>query len=183
MSWNEHQCEWIRDRIDAYVDGIESDLPAAEHAAIARHASACDACAQEIAFARRVRDELRSLAIPSAPPSVVARAQTQAESPRARVVPLRPRLFARRWIPAVAAAALLVAALWVESDRRRAAHDVAVENAARETALAFSYLNKYARRTGTIVEDDVIERRLLAPVEKAIEKSGVTETKPVAGQS
>jgi len=136
-----------------------------------------------LALAERVQAEFRALAIPSAPASVIDRARAEAAGTRGRVVRLHPRAGARRWIPAAVAAALLVAAVFVEQNRRRAAEDAAVEHAARETAVAFAYLNKYARRAGDIVEDEVIEQRLLAPVEKAMEKSGVTETKSVAGQS
>ena len=85
-------------------------------------------------------------------------------------------------MPAAAAALLLISAVWVERDRRRA-NELAVEQAARDAGVAFAYFNKYARRAGNIVEDEVIEQRLVAPMEKAMEKSGVRETKAGPGQS
>jgi anti-sigma factor RsiW len=183
MSSNERTCEWVRDRIDAFVDGAESDLADDERADVARHVASCIECAEELALARRVGAELRAMAIPAAPPAVVERAQAHVASERDRVVRLRPRDRARRWASIAAAAVLLIAALWIEGDRRRAAETVAIEQATYDAAVAFAYLSKYARRTGDIVEDEVIERRLVAPVERAMEKTGVTETKTDAGQS
>ncbi len=182
MSSREPSCDWVLDRLDAFVDGVESDLSDDERLAVASHLESCASCAREFALAERVRDELRGMAIPSAPPSVVDRAERAAASAGSNVVALRPRARARRWLPVAAAALVLVSAVWVERDRRRA-HELAVEEAAREAGVAFAYFNKYARRTGVIVEDEVIEQRLLAPVERAIQKSGVIETKSDAGQS
>ncbi len=183
MSTHEPTCEWVRDSLDAFIDGNDSNLTAGERSDVKRHAAACAACAEELALAERVGAELRAMAIPSAPAPVVDRALADVADTRGRVVRLHPRARLRRWIPATVAAALLVAAVWVEQNRRRAADAAAVELAARETAVAFAYLNKYARRASDIVEDEVIEQRLLAPVEKVMEKSGVSETKTDAGQS
>ncbi len=180
MSSNERTCEWVRDRIDACLDGELSD---ADRAELARHAESCAECAHELSLATRVLAGFRDLAIPAAPASVIERAEAEIESGRGRVVRIRPRARALRWIPAAAAAVLLLTAVWIDRERRRAAEQVAIEEAARDAAVAFAYLNKYARRAGDIVEDDVIQRRLIAPVEKAMEKSGVTETKADAGQS
>lgn len=183
MSTHEPNCEWVRDRIDAFIDGNDSDLTAGERNDVKRHTTDCAACAEDLALAQRMGAELRAMAIPSAPAPVVDRALADVTDTRGRVVRLHPRARWRRWIPATVAAALLVAAVSVEQNRRRAAEAAAVEHAARETAVAFAYLNKYARRAGDIVEDEVIEQRLMAPVEKVMEKSGVTETKTDAGQS
>ncbi|HEU4929322.1 MAG TPA: hypothetical protein VFU38_05780, partial [Candidatus Krumholzibacteria bacterium] len=79
--------------------------------------------------------------------------------------------------------AVILAGLTVADQRRRAANELAVEQAARDAAIAFAYIGKYTRRAGDIVESEVIEQRLLAPVGKAMEKSGVTETKSSPSQS
>ena len=185
-SVDRHECEWVSDRIDAFIDGVESDLSDAERLRVAGHLESCDGCARELALAERVRDGLRGMDFSSAPESVVERAARALEAP-ANVVrlPHRRRPRAARWVPAAVAAALLLAAVFLESDRRRrvASSPVAIETAARDAALAFAYVNKYTRRTGAIVEDEVIEQRLVVPMEKAMEKSGVVETKPGPGQS
>ena len=183
MRSHDHECEWVRDHIDALVDD-DAGTPPAERAHVERHVAACEACARELALARRVRTELRALAFPAAPADVVARAEAHIAAKPARVVPLRARRpLLKRVALAAAAAVLIVAAVAVLQERRRATDQVAVEQAARDAAIAFAYVGKYTRRAGEIVESEVIEQRLLAPVGKAMGKSGVTETKANDGQS
>lgn len=183
MSDNLRACEWVLDHIDAHVDGADSELSADDRRHIARHTAACAACADELAWATRVRSDLRDLAIPAAPQTVVERAAREIAPRRDNVVRLRPRTGMVRWMTVVAALVLLAAVVWIEGGRRRAAEELAVEQATHEAAVAFAYLNKYARRTGHIVEQEVIEERLMVPVERAMKKSSVTETKPDPGQS
>jgi anti-sigma factor RsiW len=178
----DRNCEWVLERHDAYVDGVETELSDDERLAVASHVESCAACARELALTERVRAGLRGLAIPAAPSSVIERGERAIADTPTNVVALRPRARARRWMPVAAAALLLISAVWVERDRRRA-NELAVERAARDTGVAFAYFNKYARRAGDIVEDEVIEQRLVAPVEKAMKKSGVRETKAGPGQS
>jgi predicted anti-sigma-YlaC factor YlaD len=177
-----HQCEWVQERLDAFLDGADSDLTASESERVARHLASCAECGGQSSLAQRVRAGLRGLEMTAAPAGVIERAQREIASPRGRVVALRPRAGLRRWAVA-AAALLLIAATWIERDRRAAAERIAIEEAAREAALAFAYVNKYAQRTGDIVEGEVIGRRLLGPMEKVIEKTGVTETNTNREQS
>ncbi|MCI0452977.1 MAG: anti-sigma factor [Candidatus Latescibacteria bacterium] len=179
-----HECEWVREHLDAFLDGADSDLAAGDSERVARHLASCAECRAESAFAQRVRAGLRGMEMTAAPAAVIERAEREIGSTRGRVVALRPRGGMRRWAPAIAAAAVLVVvATWSERSRRAQAERVAVEQAAREAAVAFAYLNKYAQRTGDIVEADVIGRRFVAPVEKAMEKTGVAETKPSPDES
>lgn len=182
MSSHDHACEWALERLDAFVDGVASDLSDHERLAVASHIETCAACARELALAEQVRAGLRELSIPAAPSSVIERVERELATTPSNVVVLRPRLRAPRWLPVATAALVLIGAVWVERDRRRA-NELAVEQAARDTGVAFAYFNKYARRAGDIVEDEVIERRLVAPVEKAMGKSGVSETKAGPGRS
>ena len=182
MDSHRPSCEWVRDHLEVLVDD-EIDSTPADRAALERHVAACDACARELAWARRVRDELRAMAFTSISPAVLAQAEKQIAAATPAVVPLRPPVRSLRRAFIVAAAAIVIVAVSVADQRRRAAHDVAVEEAAREAAIAFAYLGKYTRRAGEIVESEVIEQRLRLPVEKAMQKSGVTETKPSSGQS
>lgn len=189
-SVDRHECEWVRDRIDAFVDGAKSDLSDAERLRGANHVESCTVCAQELALAERIRDGLHEMAFCAAPESVVDRAEREITRATAsgNVVRLRARVRPRaaRWVPAAVAAAALIAAVFLERDRRAgeiASSPEAIEAATREAAVAFAYLDKYARRTGAIVETEVLEQRLLAPMEKAMEKSGVVETKSGPGRS
>lgn len=181
MRSHEPSCEWVREHLDALIDDEFESTPQRE--AFAHHVASCDACARELAWARRVRAELRALQFGSAPAAAVARAQTEIDARPAAVVPLRPKARLLRGLSAVAAAVVIIAALTIAEQRRRAAQEVAVEQAARDAAIAFAYVGKYTRRAGEIVESEVIEQRLLVPVGKAMEKSGVTETKSAAGRS
>ncbi len=183
MSLNNSSCEWVRGALDSFLDGAESDLSAEEHARVSQHCASCVACASELATAKRMRAVMRTMSHDAAPPHVVTRAANEIAAGKSNVVALRPRPRSKRWLAVTAAAAILLVAVSADYTRRRKDRDVAVEEAAREAAIAFAYLDKYARRAGSIVEDDVIMRRIVTPVEKAIEKSGVAETKSSDGQS
>ena len=182
MHSREPSCEWVREHLDALIDDDVDAMPD-ERAALERHIDSCDACARELEFSRAVRDELRALSVSSAPAAVIARAQSEIDARSAAVVPLRPKARLLRGLSAAAAAVVIIAGLTIAEQRRRTAQEVAVEQAARDAAIAFAYLGKYTRRAGEIVESEVIEQRLLQPVEKAMKKSGVTETKSSSDQS
>lgn len=182
MSSFDRTCEWVLEHIDLLVDDAEPDLSDHDRLAVARHVESCAACASELALARRLRASLREMAVPAAPMSAIERAERELAAQPGKVVALRPRVGARRWWSVAAAALVLVSGVWIERDRRHA-RELAVEEAAREAGVAFAYFNKYARRTGDIVQDEVIEQRLVAPVERAMEKSGMGETKSESGQS
>jgi anti-sigma factor RsiW len=186
MSSNDrHECEWVRERLDDFCDGAESELPDGERLRVARHLESCSSCARELALLQRVGASLRAMAVPAAPAEAVARAQQQIDSQRGNVVRLHSRARVVRWMAVAAALVALAAAVWMEGERGQnvATNSPAVEQAAQEAAIAFAYVNKYARRTGDIVQDEVIERRILDRVEKAMEKSGMSETKPHPDQS
>jgi hypothetical protein len=129
--------------------------------------------------ATAIARELRALPVYAVPERVVAAAALAIEREN-RVVPLHARAGgvarALRWLPATVAAAavlLLVAtARWsapvvtVSSGLAEAQ----VERATRETMLAFSYLNQYARMTGEIVAVDVLEKRVMGTMERAVDR-------------
>ncbi len=182
MHPHEPSCEWVREHLDALIDDEFESTPE-ERGALERHAAACAACARELDLAKALRDEFRAMAFTAVSPAVIARAQAEIGAEAARVVPLRAH---RRWVRRAsliaAAAAVIIAAVGIQ-ERRRAAHELAVKEAAQDAAIAFAYLGKYTRRAGSIVGNEVIEERLLAPVERAMEKSGVGETKSSSTQS
>lgn len=192
-------CTWVRERIDDFVDGSDGDLTAAERAAVARHTSACSACRTEIDAAAAILRELRAFPTHEAPAALVAAAEAAIEGEG--VLAPRRAAGALRWIPSLAAAAALVAlvatARWSGPAPTESIglSEARVERAAREAMFALSYVNRYARMTGRIVADEVLEKRLMGtmgraldhevidqgiapPLRRALQKSGFVETLP-----
>lgn len=176
-------CAWTAARIDAFVDGDASDgFPPAEREAVERHVETCAACRARLGAAVRIAAELRALGTFDVPDAVIARAEEilDAENPTPVRVAARPRRInpGLSWVPAAVAAAavavMILTAHWSQPPRTEPAMDAQtaeVQRAARETALALSYVTRYARYTGRIVEDDVIEKRVIGTMERAIESS------------
>jgi len=169
-------CAWVRERIDAYLDG---DTSVAEARVLEAHVDACAGCARELDLARQCGRALRSL--PSfAPPCHTVEAAERAVSAgpaSAEVIPIAPRRRARRtrWVSLVAAV-LAVAAIGVwrgvreQPSSRFATSNVdpqAIEQASLEAALALAYVGKYTRRTGDLIRDDVIGVRVVLPMHRA----------------
>ncbi|MDH4037781.1 MAG: zf-HC2 domain-containing protein [Candidatus Krumholzibacteria bacterium] len=197
-------CAWVRARIDEFSDGAEGGLGPGERAAVEDHAKGCAPCRAEIEAAHVLLNALRALPVHEVPASVVAAAEAAiASADRAVPVP-HPRARQRgavRWLPALAAAAGIVVvvatARWSDPVVTVSSGfaEARVERATREAVLALSYVNRYARMTGQIVTDEVLERGVVGSVERAIdtgviaprrnsslrralEKSGFVETKP-----
>ncbi len=199
-------CAWIAERIDAFVDD-DPDLSVQERDAVGRHLDGCAACRAEVDAARRIASELHAFERADVPASVVERAERAIASPGSHT-PATPRTHRLRsilaWAPAAVAAAglagLIATARWSDVPRTEpiGGDTIAIERAAAETVLALGYVNKYARYTGRIVEDDVIGKRVIGtmeraiessqqdvidrdvtpPIKRAMEKSGIIETKP-----
>jgi anti-sigma factor (TIGR02949 family) len=184
----ENNCGWVLERIEPYLD---DELSSGELERFRRHLDHCDTCSRELAFAERVVGELRSLPALEAAPSIVDSA--------ARRIPPEPspaeRLrawFAQGWAtakrPAMATMIVVIAAVgaFVITEREREARHPAgqqvseaqVEEATRETLMAFAYVGTYTRRTGRIVRDELVE-----PVERAMKDTRIIETKPEAERS
>ena len=183
-------CSWTHERIDAFLD---DELDASERARFLEHVSGCAHCADELALAGRVLSELRSLPAFDAPEHVVEAAARAAvaPTPRTNVIALpRPRAGAHHAVPAVAAALVLAATLvWLAAHQRnldRAPADITdaeVREATAELALAFGYVDKYSEHAVAIVRDDVIEKRVVPRVERAMRRAGRNVTSPPPGRS
>ncbi len=160
-------CETALDLLEPYVDG---DLSPAEAARLRFHLESCPACAAELALARRIQRELRSLPQLDCPPEIVDRVRRQG----AEVVPFRRR---RTGLPIrIAAAAALLAlslgggALFIRSQQQRErAAEVAQATAQARYALAL--LGRVSRRTGLDVRDEVLARRVVLPAARSLSQS------------
>ena len=171
-------CTWVRRRVDEYIDGVDGGLTPDERSAIARHAAVCAACRAEIDAARAVLRELRALPVFEVPAAVVAAAEASLSASGA--MRTRPRMAGMHlvlWIPAAAAAAVILAVLvtarWSAPIRAESSGlaEARVERATRDAVLALSYLGRYTRMTETIVEDEILQRRVLGTVERALDES------------
>ncbi len=175
-------CEWVRVRIEAWLDG---EMDRAEADRFERHARECRDCDAEVELARSVSATLRSLPALECPGGLVEHAAAVAAGSRTRPT-LRER--AARWIephlegflrPAMVAMILVViaAGVFVLSGRKgmNGAIDpysrVEVEAAAQDAMIAFAYVGKYTRRTGSLLRREVIAERIAPRMARAMSKS------------
>ena len=104
-----------------------------------------------------------------------------AASPPIDAAPNAPSMFAS--VAVMVAMIVVIAAVGVfviaqhEKSPTVAVSDAEVEEAARQTMLAFAYVGKYSRMTGVILRDEVIGGYVVEPVERAFAGAGKTETK------
>jgi anti-sigma factor (TIGR02949 family) len=211
----EDACAWARERMEAWLDG---ELPAAEAERFARHLDGCGACAREAALARHVVSELRALPPLACPETIMARVEAR----RSRGAPApRPLARLRGWLdervavlarPAMATMLVALAAIsvFVLTQRDRlpgGAGDYTraeVETARAEVMVAFAYVGKYSRMTGSILREEmdqglvksmdramdeaearVVAEVLVKPIRRAVVESQkeILETLPVDGRS
>ena len=90
---NVHDCSWVEDRLDAWLD---DELDEAERLRLETEAAGCDWCAKDLEANRKLRAALRGLPTEIQPTRDLWRAIDRR----------RPRF--RAWIPLAAAAALAV---------------------------------------------------------------------------
>ena len=181
---NEH-CDWVLDRLEAYLDG---DLSSGELAPVESHLSSCGNCARELDLARQVQSMLNTLPEKSCPDGVVeAAARRIGDLPAPAALPIAKRLgtWWREYLHPVAAAAslLLVVAMTVFIGQEQRYSSTAslspedtLELSAEEIALAkaeikwtFAYLGDVGRRSGLAVRDEAIINHVVKPVERALD--------------
>jgi hypothetical protein len=181
MSEPSKPCEWALDRIEPYLDGEIDD---GERTAFEAHCVSCADCARELSLGIRLRRELRSLKIFDVPPGVIERAASEIATASSNVVPLRTSRPHRRIVlPAIAAAILaVVATLWFTSERRQYGGYTQqdIERAHAEMALAFSYVDRYS---DGVVREEVIQKRVVPSIERAIRENESNVTSPPPGRS
>jgi anti-sigma factor RsiW len=192
MPVSDVNCNWVLDRIEPFVDG---ELATDELESIEAHSASCRSCREEIALARSLVTELRSLPALECPSSVVDEAAARAEAGRrtgARPGTFKERL--RGWygslsvpVPKPAMAVMIViivaATAFVLSQHEQSAlngrvevadgtpTEQEVELARIDVMLAFAYIGKYSRRSGEIIKQDVIGDRVMKPVGKTVTRS------------
>jgi len=171
MSDRNPDCEWVRERLDAFVD---HELGDAGHAAVTAHCAHCGSCTLELEMAIRVRRMLRTLPAFEAPAHVIDAAERAIGSNATNVVALPGRRGVRTFRTAalVAAAVTLIGAgAWIGAREYRVRQEEAsraeVQKATAELALAFGYVGRYS---DGVVRDDVFEKRVMPHIERAISR-------------
>ena len=184
---NQKDCAWIRERIDSFIDG---ELTTAEQSILESHTKGCFACRHELELATNVLSEIRSLPKKKFSDALTARVFEQIEDASGgKERPRRPAgWFGGLWRsgtlrPAlVGVFVLLVVVSTIVIDRFNPPDDrVSPEELAEaEAALkwTFTYLNDVNRRTGIVVRDDVIETRIVRPVQRAMRSALGDEQTP-----
>lgn len=180
MPENGDRCQWTQERIESYVDG---EFEGADLEQFERHVDRCDSCREELALARTIAAELRSLPPLACPDGVVEKAAARVGADAAETWTHRLRgLFGGRFAPAlrpamavmvvvVAAATVFVLSQHDQSPFRQDDETITekeLEMAKLDVQLAFAYLGKYSQRTGEIVKRDVIAERVVKPLGKAV---------------
>jgi anti-sigma factor RsiW len=164
-------CEWVLERLDAFVD---DELDAAGHAAVTAHCATCSACTRELEMAVRVRDTLRGMPAFETPARVVDAAERETRAGASNVVswPARPGVRRLRTAAVLAAALIVIVAGARLLDRQLTAHErqvseADVRRASAELALAFGYVSRYS---DGVVREDVMEKRVMPHIERAISR-------------
>jgi anti-sigma factor (TIGR02949 family) len=170
-------CADVLDDLEAFLDG---DLEPAEAARIQEHLEGCPTCAAELALAERIQRELRSLPLLDCPPEVLERVQQAGgkvlpfappagPAPSARRSSLRPRLIAAAALVVLTLGGGLVFLRFQEQGQQPSAAEIA--RAEREARFALAYFGKVSRRASLDLREEVIEKRLLAPVTRNVARS------------
>src|SRR5262245_51926138 len=166
MSERKPNCEWVLEHVEAFVDG---ELGDGETAAVTAHCATCGECMRELDLAIRVRRELRSLPSFKAPAHVINAAEREADAPVSNVIPIRQRTRRQTVVRAgavvAAAAVIAIAAMVWQHSREPQYSEADVRRATAEMAMAFSYVGRYS---DGVVREDVIQKRVMPPIERAI---------------
>jgi predicted anti-sigma-YlaC factor YlaD len=176
MKPSDMNCQWVRDRIDPYLD---EELSAGDNATFGQHVGACLHCREELAAAKAVLSELRKLPAKQCPDHVVERVFEHIETQERRRPAWRGAL---AWlggrqlgVPRTALAGALALVVIVSSLMFTRTNEPTPEFTPEEIAQAeaalkwtFAYVNKVSRQTGYTVRDDVIGARVVVPVRQAV---------------
>lgn len=168
-------CTWVQDRIEVYMDqALSSD----EVDKCRVHIETCPNCAQELDLAEQIHVSLRALPLPEVPEHIADTVFTRIENelhaePTQRQHAWWDAWRIPRWRPviATAAAAILIVMgiyLYPQSDSPSTVSAVELERAKQEAKWALAYIGDVSHRTGLTVRDEVIGKRVVAPLHRSI---------------
>ena len=172
MSWpnEERPCAWVRERIDAFLDG---DLSPEEASLTDAHINRCRNCAHELEMAQRVVRSLRALPEMHCPDRVVDAVYDHVGAAQRTWV---DRWLAWLWKPAivgVAAAALLIVTTMVGLQWKTPSQVSAeeIKQAEVDAKLALALVTQVSKRATSTVREDVLEERVAVPMMRVLEQS------------
>ena len=170
----ETTCEWVHQNIDAYLDGA---LTPVDTRRLESHLRTCAACTDEAAFAKRVKHTLRALPEQHCPDRIVTAVFDQVGI--RDQAPHQPRKHkwsnwwrTYKWGLAIVTVLLLalVIPLFIgirlQSHRRELARQE-LARAEQQIELTFAYLRQVSNRSVQIVQENVIEPKVMFPIKRA----------------
>ena len=175
-------CRRVEVLLEAHLDG---ELPQRYRTAFEAHLATCFGCQQELAHARRVREELRALPDRFCDDAVTQRVLDRVRSePAARTAAalgarLRQWWGGRKvagWQPLAAALAVLAVVLGVTHfllrpppERQWTQQDV--QKAELQVRWVLAHLGEVGRQAGEVIRKDVLEERVAVPTARATERA------------
>jgi len=171
-------CEWMLDRIDAYLDG---DLSPAESAVADLHLTRCPACAEELQMARQVAGSLRALPAMNCPDSIPEAVRARIGAAGNKQWGVKPWPWYYRWqewfkrpaVVGVMTAVLFVVITAFLGEKKPVLPEYSqaeIEAAELDAKLALAYLGRCTNRAGATVRDDVFEQGVIAPIMRAVKR-------------
>ena len=169
-------CEWVKERIDAFLD---DDLSREDGASLEAHLAQCYSCREELDLARQVRQEISALPQKKCPQRVISATleRIQAESSESRE---QSSLFHERpWLKGgfrlAFIAAALVVVIWISlhekppvSEQRIDAVELA--EAERQFQITLAYVGYVSSRSAEKIQDEVVQSKIAPAVQGVFEK-------------
>ena len=164
------------------VDYVAGTLSSKERRAFARHVKGCRDCQQFIVESQRILAKIQDLPQLRCPDEVLHKVFASLPTPEVqysfgqRIVPLFSRPgFIRRAGLAVVVAAIVMAIVVFQPFKKMnyENHQIytaeEIEQAKKDVELALAYFHHYAKRTETIIEQEVLSKPMVKPIKSTME--------------
>ena len=165
-------CVDVLERLDAWIDG---DLDAAEADAIKVHVDHCESCREEHHLAEAVVVELRSMPVFNVPERVMQTVRKETRPPLAERFRVFREDFKIRPVPVLAAIAVGILLVLVDSPWRRPAEpqytDQEVARAVAETRLALAFVGSIAQRAELRIKERIFNEGVAAQTVRGVRRS------------
>jgi anti-sigma factor RsiW len=177
-------CEWMQERIDAYLDG---DLSPVESSVADQHLARCPGCAEELQLARQVAGSLRALPAVPCPDSIPDAVRARIGAAGNAQWGVKPWPWYYRWqeffkrpaIVGVMTAVLFVVITGILGEKQQPPPEFTqaeIEQAEYDAKLALAYLGLYTDRAEETLRNDVLGERVFEPIMRAVKRKHTIET-------
>ncbi|MCP4902828.1 MAG: hypothetical protein GY906_38190 [bacterium] len=165
-------CVETLEHIEAFID---EDLECEQAAAMANHLSQCNACRQELEFAKKIVSGLHTLPDLRAPASIIENVRQHRRRSWFHVF-FGPLFLANRRPALGVAAAMAVILIAVSAGLWRQQFvtppiDPAVEQATSEVRLALAYVGKASQHAANDLRNELFRDRVVAPTLRSLSHS------------